>query len=984
VIGGDGRARPIDGVKARAALALLLLERNRSVPVEALIDALWGPRPPRSARGTLQAHVSRLRAVLRDAGAGELAGRQGCYELRLDPDLVDAGRLERLVAGTGTVPPPRDRAAALTGALALVRGPALADLRYLDAFASAAERLDELVLVATEERIDADLAAGDHLRVVSRLPALIDAHPYRERLHGQLMLGLYRSGRQAEALRAYQALYRVLADEVGVRPSAALRELERAIAIQDPRLDPAPAAAPVDATGAPVTALKVPAGLAAAWRDALAGRRRLAVVAAAGSAEPDGTGPLAAFVARVGDAGALVLDVVFDDPCPADPFRPFTVALETAGLGAAPRPAAGGDPVSARYRYFEAVAERLQHAASARPVVLRLRDLHRAGRSTLLLVEHLVRHRGRAPVLPVTTVGVRGGRLGAFLLRLQRDDLVTMIDDATVTATPEGDAADEPAPVAYGARAAAALRRAVHLSERAGDTAMAQLGFEEAADHYRGALDALSLAAPGDDGHRAHLLIARGRAEHAAYRLPRSLATFRAAVDAAVAAGDDDLLAEAAVGLARGTEYAMADEATLAVLERALSGRAGEPAHRVRLLAGIARLRPTASPRALEAAAEAVRLARRGDDRLVLAHALAIGVQATWSPRTTEARLVAIDEIVALADGLQSLELAGEARNWRSATLEELGAMDDAGRDRAIVAAWADQARLPFVQGLAALRRTAHDIHAGRLDAAEDQLARPPGPVADSPNFRAGLLLQHLVVQRLRGRSAQLVDVARAIVEEPGALPGWRVVMPLLLAEAGRGDEAARELRRTLPALGTLAEDWLWLGSAVLLADAAVLLRDHEAGAALSTRLAPFAGRQVVAAHGVLLLGSVRARLGALAAGPEGADLDGAEALLRAGVAEERAWGAGPRSIASRALLAEVLARRGGTGRVRESAGLVAEARREARELGVEGFEALLARAEAALAGARSGEPRGESGSAAAGRPRRSGTRSRRPTAGRR
>jgi DNA-binding SARP family transcriptional activator len=922
-------------------LALLLLERNRSVPVEAVIDALWGPCPPPSGRGTVQAHVSRLRVVLRDAGAGELVGRQGCYELRVDPDAVDAGRLERLVGEARGIASARDRAAALAGALALVRGPALADLRYLDAFASAAERLDELALVATEERIDAQLAAGDHLRVVSELPALIEAHPYRERLHGQVMVGLYRSGRQAEALRAYQSLYRVLADEVGVVPSAALRELEQAIAVQDPRLDLVPEAPVGDVTTVPA----VPPGMAAAWRDALEGRRRL-VVATTGPGEA--TDPAAAFVAAARGAGALVLDVAFEDPCPEDPFGPITAAFERGGVGAAPRPAAGDDPVSARYRYFEAVAERLQQAASARPVVLRLRSLHRAGRSTILLVEHLVRHRDRAPVLLVADAGSPGGRLGAFLLRLQRDDLVTMVDDRAVTATAAGDVAAGTDPHDYGARVTAALRRAAHLAEHAGHSAMAQLGFEDATDHFRVALDTLALAAPGDDAHRAHLLIAKGRAEHAAYLLPRALATFGGAVDAALAAGDDDLLAEAAVGLASATEYAMADEHTLDVLERALTGTEVEPGIRVRLLAGVARLRPTGDPRALAAADEAVRLARCGDDRLVLAHALAIHVQATWSPRTSGPRLAAIDEIVTLADELQSLELAVEARNWRSATLEELGRMDDAARDRAIVAAWADQSRLPFIEGLAVLRRVAHDLHAGRLDAAEDQLGRSAESVAASPNFRAGFLLQYLVGQRLRGRAAAMVDPALTIVAEPGALPGWRVVIPLLLVEAGRNDEAAHELRRALPLLGTLAEDWLWLGAAIHLADAAILLGDAGTGAALADRLAVFAGRQVVAAHGVVLLGSVRSRLGALAALGERADLVRAETDLRAGVAEERSWGARPWSIASRALLAEVLARRGGYARLRESAALIAAARADARALGVDGFASLLTRAEAA------------------------------------
>ena len=161
------------------------------------------------------------------------------YVLRVDPEAIDLRRFERLVAESRPLPA-RERAAKLASALALWRGTALADLAQEEGLTAEIDRLEELRLVALEERIDADLELGGRRELVQELEALVAAHPLRERLRGQLILALYRSGRQAEALETYRETRRVLVEELGIEPSEELRELERAILRQDPALAIAP------------------------------------------------------------------------------------------------------------------------------------------------------------------------------------------------------------------------------------------------------------------------------------------------------------------------------------------------------------------------------------------------------------------------------------------------------------------------------------------------------------------------------------------------------------------------------------------------------------------------------------------------------------------------------------------------------------------------------------------------------------------------
>jgi DNA-binding SARP family transcriptional activator len=252
ILGGfevwDG-ARQVDlrGAKRRALLAFLVLHANEVVGKDRLIDELWGESAPPAAAAALHNHISRLRKVL---GPESLATRAWGYVLRVDPESIDLQKFERLVADAEALPA-NERSAKLAEALALWRGPALADLSFEPALRSDLARLEELQLAVLEARIDADLEVGRHGQVIGELEALIAQHPLRERLRGQLILALYRDGRQAEALEVYRETRRLLADELGLEPSPALRELERAILRQDPALASAQPSEPALADESP-------------------------------------------------------------------------------------------------------------------------------------------------------------------------------------------------------------------------------------------------------------------------------------------------------------------------------------------------------------------------------------------------------------------------------------------------------------------------------------------------------------------------------------------------------------------------------------------------------------------------------------------------------------------------------------------------------------------------------------------------------------
>ncbi len=226
----DGRVQPLGGPRQRALLARLLVDANRVVSADRLVFDLW-EAPPQDAHGALQNQVSRLRKVLGDRLVTKAPG----YLVRVEPGELDLDRFRSLVADAGSTTDLAARSRLLREADGLFRGTPLADVAAPFA-ASEAAALDELRLAAVEGRVDVDLERGRHAELVPELGALVRAHPLRERLRGQQILALYRCGRQADALEAYRDAKRMLDEELGLEPSPALRELERAILTQDASL----------------------------------------------------------------------------------------------------------------------------------------------------------------------------------------------------------------------------------------------------------------------------------------------------------------------------------------------------------------------------------------------------------------------------------------------------------------------------------------------------------------------------------------------------------------------------------------------------------------------------------------------------------------------------------------------------------------------------------------------------------------------------
>ena len=447
----EGRALDLGRPKQRALLAMLLLAPGKVVSSDRLVDDLWDGRPPADASGALQVQVSRLRQVL---GPGVLESRRPGYVLDVDPATVDAVRFERLVdrataALAGGRPDPAAASATLSQALALWRGSALAEFADRTFAQGEAARLEELRLAAAETWVEAELALGHHAAVVAEVRRLAETQPLRERLWGQLMLALYRSGRQAEALRAYSTLRDALSEELGIPPAPALQRLEEAVLLQKPELDWAPPAT-VTATPRPAasTANAVApfpldvgdGGLPFVGREAELVRLEEARQKAASdgpclvllAGEPGiGKTRLALEVARAAQADGATVLVGHCDEDLAVPYQPFAEAIGRAARRLAPEdlraalgshgaelvrlvpdlteivagipPPLASDPETERYRMFDAVGRFLAALARTAPVVLVLDDLHWATAPTLLLLRHLAARTEPMPLLVLGT-----------------------------------------------------------------------------------------------------------------------------------------------------------------------------------------------------------------------------------------------------------------------------------------------------------------------------------------------------------------------------------------------------------------------------------------------------------------------------------------------------------------------------------------------------------------------------------------------------
>jgi DNA-binding SARP family transcriptional activator len=435
VYGPNGQIDVSPG-KQRTIVALLALDANHVISQDRLVDELWGEAPPPNAVKALHVHVAQLRRSLAgeigdEAARSLLATRSPGYVIHLEADDLDVTRFEtaldeaRWALDAGD---PAQAHARVTEGLALWRGPPLADLELERSLHEEAARIEELRVSAQELAVEAALRLGRHDAALPELESLVKEHPLRERLRGQLMLCLYRAGRQAEALEAYQETRRALVGELGIEPGRRLRELHEAILQQDPALD-LPAVAPEPAAEMPRSALvgreAELAELVGGLDDAFAGRGRLFLL----DGEPGiGKSRLAEeLLAHARARGARVLVGRCWEAGGAPAYWPWVQSLrayvrETAtaalrsqlGAGAAdlaqiipelrerfpdlPEPASP-DSEGARFRLFDATADFVRNASEHQPIVLALDDLHAADAPSLLLLRFLARELGSTRVL---------------------------------------------------------------------------------------------------------------------------------------------------------------------------------------------------------------------------------------------------------------------------------------------------------------------------------------------------------------------------------------------------------------------------------------------------------------------------------------------------------------------------------------------------------------------------------------------------------
>ena len=485
-VADDGGNRvDVGGRQPRVLLAVLLVAGGRRVTLDALVDAIWGEDPPASATGTVQSYVSRLRRRL---GAEQLTWDEAGYQLDVGPEQVDSRRFEALAeegrALLAAGRPERARTV-LQKAEALWRGPALADFVDLEFALGPAARLEQRRLSAIEDRLAADLSLGRHASVVGELTELVGANPLREGLHVQLALALYRSERQAEALRALADAGRILREELGIEPGRQLRELEASILAHDAALDLPDIRRPaLDPVGPP--APPAPAA-AASYRHgpALVGRdHELAALVAALDESPDD----ARFVVIEGDPGigktrlADELRAVAESrgatavwgrsdeggAAPAlwpwlPPLRQVAsqaraVPVAVSQLLSGEAPMAAGQARAAQFERFEAVAGLLDDVSVTRPVVVLLDDLQWADDTSLellgflagclrrgVLVVGTMRHlevgRNDAVTDALATIARRPGSRRLQLRGLSPTATATVLDTATESAVPASVAA---------------------------------------------------------------------------------------------------------------------------------------------------------------------------------------------------------------------------------------------------------------------------------------------------------------------------------------------------------------------------------------------------------------------------------------------------------------------------------------------------------------------------------------------------------------
>jgi predicted ATPase/DNA-binding SARP family transcriptional activator len=398
VVSDDGALLPLPA-KERRLLAALAADRGQTRSVDALIDALWQDAPPRTAAKALQLYVSRLRSALQD---GVRIRTDGCgYALELDEHVLDASQFERLLTEAGSVSREGNRllaASLLARALALWRGNAFGELAYEDFARAEAERLEELRLLAFEEHSEVLLRLGRHEPVLAQLRELAVAHPLRERMQEQLMLALYRCGRQTEALDLYTAFRLRLRDQLGLEPGPQLRRLQQRILAHDPGLT-----APADSEQRAVSLPSPPSSLLGRERelhelDDLLHRRQARLLVLTGAGGSGKTRLALEFAHR--NAGSFANGVVFVQLAPLrDPRLVPAAILSALGLREQPGGPLETLATALRARELLLVLDNAEHLRAAAPSYAEL--LARLPRLSLLVTSRTVLHLSGEHVYPV-------------------------------------------------------------------------------------------------------------------------------------------------------------------------------------------------------------------------------------------------------------------------------------------------------------------------------------------------------------------------------------------------------------------------------------------------------------------------------------------------------------------------------------------------------------------------------------------------------
>ncbi|MDX8031546.1 BTAD domain-containing putative transcriptional regulator [Lentzea sp. BCCO 10_0856] len=409
----DGMPREVRGLRRKAVLAVLALRAGEIVSTDRLGEVVWGDHPPRTAANTLQHHVSYLRGVLGDRAA--IAVRAPGYVLGADTDLL---AVQRLIEQSKGEADPAARAAHLRAALACWRDRPLVDVTGHAWLDEQAERIAALRTEAEDALTEVRLALGEHAMLVPELEWRSREQPFREHVHGQLMLALYRCGRQAEALTAYQRLRHALGEELGIDPNPALRELEAAVLRQDVALD-LPGVALTSRAGVLLEREHELSELTAAAREAVAGNGSVVLV----SGEP-GVGKSALVDAVRGRAPrqARLLVGCCDDLATPRALGPFRDLF-------GPRLRAAGD----RDEVFEVLLAEL-----ARPTVLVIEDVHWADEATVDALSFLVRRVASLPVLLMLTYRTAGPLLQRLLGQVAAAPRVRRFEPAPLSAAAVG------------------------------------------------------------------------------------------------------------------------------------------------------------------------------------------------------------------------------------------------------------------------------------------------------------------------------------------------------------------------------------------------------------------------------------------------------------------------------------------------------------------------------------------------------------------